>query len=333
MPNGFVTSPPAGTVVRTMPARPRYGASVAAAPRAAAPRMKLRRLVDTRSILSLFMSLFTFLVGWLMDGESKRMAPQRSVPWCCTRMMRTGSVTPSGESCRGSGLRGRGCVRHLLGCSPRCRRAGSPRLDKTLRHDREQLGDGRRGDRGHGADADAVADGHRGVAVQGEVVDDDIGYLRQPLPARMLRSDGVGVLEAGDGDDGVAALLGAQRHLDDRAVDPELEAMMKTSAGCRESPSSSSATTEASRSNAAPESAVGSRFRPARRRGERCDWSGSGRRPGRRSPWRTPRNGRSRTCTTPPALNASTISLQAESRALALAPSASRSRRLTTSPR
>ena len=54
----------------------------------------------------------------------------------------------------------------------------------------------------------SAVDGHRRVAERCEVVDHHVGDLAEALAAGVLRRDGVGVLEAGDGDHLVAALLG-----------------------------------------------------------------------------------------------------------------------------
>ena len=59
----------------------------------------------------------------------------------------------------------------------------------------------------------------RGVAVGGEVVDDDVGDLAEALAARVLGRHPGGVLEAGHGDDAVARLLRLEREADDGAVD------------------------------------------------------------------------------------------------------------------
>ncbi len=70
----------------------------------------------------------TFLVesfnGW---GDSRKLAEATSPGVAACIMSLPGRVMPGGGSCRDSGLRERGCVRHLLGCSPRCRRVGSRR--------------------------------------------------------------------------------------------------------------------------------------------------------------------------------------------------------------
>ena len=75
-------------------------------------------------------------------------------------------------------------------------------LDHPAHHaDGQGLADEGRGEGGDGADLDAVRQLEGGVAERREVVDDDIGDLRQALAARVLRLDGLGVLEAGHRDD------------------------------------------------------------------------------------------------------------------------------------
>ena len=105
---------------------------------------------------------------------------------------------------------------------------------------------------------------------------------------------------------------------------------MNTSAGCSEQAVEQLVDHRRRHARASPRRAPTRRgCRAARRRGGRCGWSGSAHRRGRRSPWRTPRSGRCRRparCRRPS--SDSTMSSQAASRAPALGPSASRSRRL-----
>ena len=275
-----------------------------------------------------------------MDGGSKRMALSAAFPWCCTRMMRHRSVSRQAADPAAVAVF-EDVVVFVTSWDVRRDVDGRdlPRLDKTLRHhDREQLGDERRGDRGHGADADRrrrrsswYRRTGRGCRCTTSATSDNrfplgcFGVTALVCSRLVTAIDGCG-----------RAALAAQRHLDDRAVDPGVGGDDEDVGGPMqgepvEQLGDHRRVALQRRAGAAP---LGRGRRAARRRGRAMRLVGISppARPAismaNASEWPVPN-----ACTTPPALNASTISLQAESRGLALAPSASRSRRLTTSPR
>ena len=236
MPNGLTASTPLRRCPSRCPAarssrrrcRPCRGTA-----RASLRRRRRRRRggihagwwMPVRSCLVVHVVVHTFLVEsvrWMgRQPEAGRAQRPQALLHCI--MSLPGRVMPSGGSCRGSGLRERGCVRHLLGCSPRCRRVGS-RPPATSRF-------GRRSIVSSWAMNAAVIEDTAPTPMPSPIVTSSCrrtgarlsmttsAISREALAAGVLRRDGVGVLETGHGDHLVAALLGLQRHLDDRSVD------------------------------------------------------------------------------------------------------------------